>query len=280
MNSQSRQAEDILRQGNNHHDIEHNVNYATWDVGRLSSDMYQGKDTRGIGLGGANDPISIPFGHSDGVFPSVNNANDQSKGFFAQHRTMLESIARTSAPLSATRNDLTFGNLHPMDYDPHPAVGHRHADNPDLDDPAVFDRIVRGAPSEYMKRQLAPTGPGDMDIGFRENVAYGGRQFQRHRPLMRRSRNSDINEAVYGTGVAADIRMSAPVSRIDVREGAAHRRDIVGFGQVSDGVLYSRDARPTEKSSGGYAHYSTMHQRGHSAEVAQMRRDNVPMRVA
>jgi hypothetical protein len=264
---------------NNHHDIEHTVDYAMWDVGRLTSDMFQGKDTRGIGLGGPDDPISVPYGHSEGVFPSVNNANDQSKSFFASHRDTLESLARTSAPLSSTRNDVMFWNLHPMDYDPHPAVGHRHADVPDLDDPAVFDRIIRGAPSDYMKRQLTMTGPGDMDVGFRRTVSYGGRQYQRHRPLLRRSRNSDINEAVYGQGVtssiASELGVAAPASRIDVRAGMRMTRDMLGFGEITDGVLYNRESISTTKSSFGYAQYAAAQQRDHSVAVAQIRRDNV-----
>jgi hypothetical protein len=267
--------------GNDLHDIDHNANYSMsmWDVGRMTSELFEGKDTRGVGLGGLNDPITNPFTTEGGVFPSVNNPNDSAKDYFPQHRETHELMARTSANLSATRNDVQFGNLHPMDYDPYPAVGNRHADNPDLDDAAVFHRIVRGAPSDYMKRQLMPTDTSDLDIGYRPNLAYGGRQYQRHRPLMRRSRNSDVNEAVYGRGetsvCANEIGRAAPPSRIDVRDAMHFRRSLLGFNTVEEGVLYSREGTPSSVSQYGFAQSSGHEQRDHSATVAQLRRDNL-----
>jgi hypothetical protein len=272
---------DYIGGGNSTHDIAHNADYNIdiWDVGHMTAEMFEGKDTRGVGLGGAEDPISMPFSRSDGVFPSVNNANDQNKAFFPQHRATHEAFARTSASMSATRNDIIFGNLHPMDYDPHPAVGHRHPDNPDLDDAEVFDRVTRGAPSDYMKHQLVAPSLADMDIGYRHTVAYGGRSFQRHRPLIRRNRNSDIKEAVYGqeatSSVASAIGRSMPTHRVDPREGMYMKRDIVGFGAVTDGQLYNRESIPTNMGSSGESQIADANQLRHAVQVSQLRRDNL-----
>jgi hypothetical protein len=277
----SNMVDDYIGGGNTLHDIAHNADYdvGVWDVGHMTKEMFEGKDTRGVGLGGAEDPIAMPFATSDGVFPSVNNVNDQAKSFFPQHRATHEAFARTSASLSATRNDVIFGNLHPMDYDPYPAVGHRHADNPDLDDAGVFDRVVRGAPSEYRKRQLVLPNVSDMDIGYRHTVAYSGRHFQRHRPLLRRTRNSDINEAVYGqetnSSVASEIGRSMPAPRVDTREGMYMKRDIVGFGGVTDGQIYNRESIPTTMGTMGFSHESDAYEIRHAVQVAQVRRDNL-----
>lgn len=275
--------ETLLSGGSGVHDIDHTTDYnmGITAVGAMTREMFEGKDTRGIGLGGAQDPVSSPFASSEGVFPSVNNVNGTASEFFPQHRATQEMIARTSASLASTRNDVFFWNLHPMDYDPYPAVGNRHADNPALDDPAVFDRITRRAPSEYMKSNLMPVDMGALEISYRPTVAYGGRQYQRHRPLLRRGRNSDVNEAVYGKGVtsssASDVGITAPPSRIDVLEGIRSRRHMMGFGSVTDGNLYNREQLPTNIASYGYAQHASANQRDHAVTAGQLRRDNLMM---
>ena len=148
---------------------------------------FMGKATAGHGTGKANDPLSAPFINT---LPNVINVNDTQRTSFTADARRIAADAAASSSTVMHRHDRQFGPLHPMDYDPHPQVGHRQVDRPEPT-PAFYERTRKLTPSESAKRNVAFRS--DTQHMLRRDTVRAPAAFV-PRPLMRDRRNNDLTQ--------------------------------------------------------------------------------------